>query len=143
MFTLANNEPESKTVYAIYSAKEVYQKTDYIGEFGSEPFRKVEISHNSSKSETRAGEIRSEPNGKVEISLHFNKNKVFSGGSGEITDIPISANSAELGRVMVNDLDLEEQIIRHKCKIQLGSGTKIDELRNPLKISIIFICLVF
>ena len=48
------------------------KKTDYFGEFRSEPIRKVEVSHHSSKSETRAGEVRSEPNSKVEISLHFN-----------------------------------------------------------------------
>ena len=80
-FTFANKELESKTVYAIYSAKEVYQKTDYIGEFRSEPIRKVDISPHSSKSETRTGEVRSEPNSKVEISLHFNKNKVYGGDS--------------------------------------------------------------
>ena len=71
LFTLANKEIESKTVYAIYSAKEIYQKTDYIGEFRSEPTRKVEISHHTSKSETRAGEVRSEPNSKVEDISQF------------------------------------------------------------------------
>ena len=40
-FTSANKELESKTVYAIYSAKETYRKTNYTGEFRSEPNRKV------------------------------------------------------------------------------------------------------
>ena len=37
LFNLANEELESKTVYAIYSAMQTYEKTDYIGEFRSEP----------------------------------------------------------------------------------------------------------
>ena len=67
--------------------------------------------------------------------------KVYSGDSGGITDLSLSANSTDLGRGTVNDL--EERIIMHKCKIRLGSGTKLDELRKPLKISLIFICIFF
>ena len=76
MFTLANKEIKSKTAYEIYSAKEVYEKFDYITEFRSEPIRKVEISHQFGKFEDRIGKARSEPNSKVGISLNFNKNKV-------------------------------------------------------------------
>ena len=88
------------------------------------------------------GELRSEPNSKVKISLHFYKDKVYSGDSSEITDLSPSANSAELGRVTVNTDDCEK-IMTDKCKVRLGSGTKIDELQNPLKICIIFICIFF
>ena len=113
----ANKKLESKIVYSIYSAYESYRESNYIGEFRSEPNRTVEISHHFSQPETKSGEIRSEPNSKVEISLHFDKNKVYSGDSWVITDLFPSANSAELGRVKVNDL--EEHILMHKCKTRL------------------------
>ena len=67
----------------------------------------------------------------------LNKDKVYSGDSSEITDLPPPTNSAELGRVTVNTYD-REQVMTDKCKVRLGSGTKIDELKKPLKICIIF-----
>ena len=88
------------------------------------------------------GEFRSEPFSKVKISHHIRNFKASKGDVVITADLLSPGNSAELARVMLSTDDCELVKIDNR-NIRIGSGTKIDKLQDLLKFCALFIFIYF